>query len=1029
MKPDGQYEKNRGLQMLKKVTLVLSIFLLLPSASYGQYFGRNKVQYENFHFEKMTSDHFHVYFYPDEKEPVQDATNMLERWYRRQSEVMADTLVAKQPVILYANHPDFQQTNVISGLISQGTGGVTEGQQNRMVIPLTGVGRDNNHVLGHELVHAFQYDILKRRKGGLSAASQLPLWFIEGMAEYLSIGRSDPLTAMWMRDAVLNNDVPSIKKIASDQEYFPYRYGHALWAFITGNYDDSVIRPLLTEVSKNGWKKGVKKVLDTEPDSLSKRWQITIRDTYKSQLEDRTKPGSVGKEIISGEKGMNLSPVISPNGKYIALFSQQNLFSIDLYLADATTGEILDKLVSSNTDSHFDALRFINSAGTWSPDGKKFAFIVIQKGDDVIALLDVKSRKIERTIKLPDVGGITSLAWSPDGKKIVASATSGGISNLYLLNLDNNDEVKQLTNDKYAEIQPDWSPDGNTIAFASDRGSTTNFDTYTYSAMQLAFLDLHSGNISTVSLGENIKLINPQYASNGQDIYLISDPDGYSDIYRYSIPERKFYRVTKVATGISGLTELSPALSVARHSNQMVFTVFNKMNYDVLSLPLQANQGSNFAVASDEFQYHTALPPIEGDVNGLVTRYIDNATLGLPMQSKFPISNYNAKLRLVAMGQVGIGVTTSRFGAGIGGGVSMLFSDLLGNNLLGLSIQANGTFKDIGGEAMYVNRDHRYNWGVTVAHIPYRYTNASQGVITPVHAGSDSINALRQILYDQRIFENRISPMLEYPLSLNRRLEFSAGYTRISYSAHADTFYTDRLGQLIDIRSGSVPSRYLPDPINLFQATAAYVGDYSFSGYTSPVRGSRYRFEVEPTTGSYQFLGVLADYRKYFFVNPVTLAFRLMHYGRYFKDANKLTPLQLGYETWVRGYDPNTFSASECTGPNCPEFSRLLGSKVGIFNAELRLPLFGSEQFGLINFPYFPTTLVGFFDGGVAWNKSSNIVWKFERNTTDHVPVFSTGVAARINLFGYAVGQVYYVYPFQRPKQGAYFGFTIAPGW
>ncbi len=88
---------------------------------------------------------------------------MLERWDKRYTEVFGINPLKKQPVILYANEADFQQSNVVEGLISQATGGVTEGLRNRIIIPFTGINKDNNHVLGHELVHAFQYSIMRKQ--------------------------------------------------------------------------------------------------------------------------------------------------------------------------------------------------------------------------------------------------------------------------------------------------------------------------------------------------------------------------------------------------------------------------------------------------------------------------------------------------------------------------------------------------------------------------------------------------------------------------------------------------------------------------------------------------------------------------------------------------------------------------------------------------------------------------------------------------------------------------------------------------
>ena len=98
-------------------------------------------------------------------------------------------------------------------------------------------------------------------------------------------------------------------------------------------------------------------------------------------------------------------------------------------------------------------------------------------------------------------------------------------------------------------------------------------------------------------------------------------------------------------------------------------------------------------------------------------------------------------------------------------------------------------------------------------------------------------------------------------------------------------------------------------------------------------------------------------------------------------------------------------------------------------NFEFRIPLFGTDQFGLINFPILPTEISFFFDGGVAWTRNDTPELTFKTDSDKRIPVFSTGVAARINLFGYIIGQVYYAVPFQRPEVDGIWGFVIAPGW
>lgn len=280
----------------------------------------------------------------------------------------------------------------------------------------------------------------------------------------------------------------------------------------------------------------------------------------------------------------------------------------------------------------------------------------------------------------------------------------------------------------------------------------------------------------------------------------------------------------------------------------------------------------------------------------------------------------------------------------------------------------------------------------------------------------------------RRVFSDRLNGMPEYPLSKNRRFEFSAGYNRISYDTESRS-YISVGNQLVDIEEDDLSS---PSPLNLVKASTAYVGDYSFFGFTSPVNGSRYRFEIEPTVGSLQYITIMADYRKYFFIEPVTFAFRGLHYGRYLEDADneRLTPLQVGYRTLVRGYNLESFSSSDFAGSyNYSGYHRLTGSKIGVANFEIRIQLLGTKQFGLFNFPILPTEITFFGDAGVAWTKDEKPVLKLAEKSNKRIPVFSSGVAARFNILGYAVGQLYYAYPFQRPHAGWQFGFVLSPGW
>ena len=151
------------------VALVLSITAgLFSPAPVSAQFGRNKVQYEDFDFRVMKLPHWDLYFYPAEEESIQDVARMSERWYERFARTFQHEFETTKPLIIYADHPDFQQTNTLQGSISEGTGGVTESLKNRVIMPQTGSHRDTDHVLGHEIVHAFQYNIAQSRRGAVS---------------------------------------------------------------------------------------------------------------------------------------------------------------------------------------------------------------------------------------------------------------------------------------------------------------------------------------------------------------------------------------------------------------------------------------------------------------------------------------------------------------------------------------------------------------------------------------------------------------------------------------------------------------------------------------------------------------------------------------------------------------------------------------------------------------------------------------------------------------------------------------------
>ena len=1006
---------------------ILPLFLALAfsssAAAQGGYFGRNKVQYREFDFKVLKTDHFDIYYYPEEEEASRLASRMAERWYSRLSTLLNHELRGRQPLILYASGPHFRQTNAIEGELGEGTGGVTEAYKRRIVLPFAGPIEATDHVLGHELVHAFQYDITNTSaSSGSAGALALPLWFIEGMAEYLSIGPVDAHTAMWMREAARRERLPDVDHL-DNPRYFPYRYGQAFWAFIGGRYGDDVIGDMLRAGASRdgGYQRAIERVLAVKTKELSKEWHAALLDAYKPFAETTKLPGAIARAVIPTSKGseLNVSPELSPDGSKLMFFSERDLFSIDLFVADARTGKIIRKVTDTATDPHFESLQFLSSAGAWDHTGKQFAFPGISKGQPVLTIVDVDRGRTEREIRFKELDEILNPTWSPDGRFIAFSGLVGGFNDLFIYDLQAS-QLRRLTTDAFAELDPAWSPDGTRLAFATDR-FTTNIPAIAPGQLRIAVIDVASGNVQQVGGFENAKNISPQWSTDGRSLYFLSDRQGITNIYRKDIGSSDTTQLTNLLTGVSGITALSPALSVAR--GRVVFSAYENDGYAIYALESQEQLAGGPEVTLPR---NAAVLPPRRTGEGPVFAILQNEKVGLPppaAATSAPVDEYKPKLTLDFAGQPTIGVGADPFGTYAAGGVSFVFSDMLGNHTLMTGAQVTSRFDEFGGTLLYINRKHRWNWGALIDQTPYvaRGFDAGIGI---VDGQQTYIEREFRILQIDRSFTG----IMSYPFSRAQRVEVSGGLRQIGLKQDVtERLYSPFTGQQFSQETtdlGSMPT------LNLGESAAALVYDTSINGVASPIRGSRYRLELSQTAGSLTYTGLLTDFRTYYMpFRPYTLAFRGMYYGRYGRDSEdfRLPVLYLGYPGLVRGYDSGSFQAFECgVNPNgtCPSFDRLIGSKVAIANAELRFPLWGAFGGGNFYGP-LPIEMALFSDAGVAWDRTTRPGF----GAGDRQPVVSVGAAMRINVLGFAIAEIDYVRPLDRPGRGWLWQFNLRPGF
>jgi hypothetical protein len=355
--------------------------LLLGLASDGraQYFGRNKVQYDREDVRILATEHFDIYYSSQDAAAAQIAGRLSERWYGRLSAVLDHTLSGRQPVVVYGSHRRFEQTNVHSGFIDESMGGFTDSRKRRIVLPFAASLAETDHVLGHEIVHAFQRDILRRQGRSLS---MLPLWFSEGMAEQLSVGALDANTRMWLRDAERSHRVPTLAQL-DNPKYFPYRYGQALWSWLGSRYGSEVAARALRARSGSAIGR-LQQATGARKEELEAGWREFVAEVagHASSAE----PATTLRRLIGGgpdDGQLNVGPALSPDGRFLVFLSERDQHAVDVYLADAKSGRVRRRLLSTATDPHFDALQFIESAGAWDLQSRSFVLATVGDGHSI----------------------------------------------------------------------------------------------------------------------------------------------------------------------------------------------------------------------------------------------------------------------------------------------------------------------------------------------------------------------------------------------------------------------------------------------------------------------------------------------------------------------------------------------------------------------------------------------------------------------------------------------------------------------
>jgi hypothetical protein len=390
-------------------------------------------------------------------------------------------------------------------------------------------------------------------------------------------------------------------------------------------------------------------------------------------------------------------------------------------LADVRTRKILGKVASTAKDRQIDDFQYLESSGTWAPDSRRFAFVAYQDGRSVILIKDVFSRKTLRSIIPKNLFAIANPAWSPDGNFLVFTGLHAGQTDLYLYDL-NTDKLSNLTEDRYSEIQPNWSWDGKRIIFSTDQLSQERGPTKGKWTFNLAEFNFETYETELFDFLHGANNLNAGYTDEGQIVFL-SDRDGYRNIHRFNPDSGTLFRLTDLLTGVSGITMFAPAISVGGLGKKVVYTHYFQQKYRLYHIDRSAFASQ--MVASNDVDHSAAILPVDDpSTQDIVSENFqefesmpnipDSLILEKPYRAKF-------RLDYVAGGtSVGVG-TGSYYGTGsyMSGGVDLLFGDMLGYHQLYTGIYLNGEIYDFGAIVAYLNQKKRFPWGVSLSHIPY----------------------------------------------------------------------------------------------------------------------------------------------------------------------------------------------------------------------------------------------------------------------------------------------------------------------
>ncbi len=1006
--------------MKARILLTFILSVIIAGTGFAQYFsyGKNRVQYDDFDWRYIQSKHFDVYYYSTQNYELAEFTAMsIESAYKQIKEDFDHELTDRISVIIYDSHNDFSQTNVVTLPTSaEGIGGVTDKFKNRITLPFDGEYNDFRRTIHHELVHAIFNDMFYG--GTITSIIQnniqlvFPLWFEEGLAEYSALGW-DTNTDMYVRDAVINNYLPSLQYLSG---YYAYRGGQSFWNYIAEVYGREKIGEILQRIkTSRNVAYGLSTATGMNMQELSKSWMEYLKKRYYPEVAEREKSDNIATLLTKrGSSGTyNTSPAISPQGDKIAMITNGRGF-FDVTVISSINGQKLKTLIKGEDNPDFEELNILNPNLTWSPDGTKIAMAAKTRGQDDLAIIEYSTGEVTK-IKFPEIDAIGSVSWSPDGSKLAFDANIGPYQDIFIYDIQSK-ELSNITQDFYTDQQPAWGPDSKSIYFVSDRSDRTELRKYSinhslfygegFYQTDIYKLELDSKHASRITQTLEWNEIQPSVTQTGRLLF-ISDENGIQNIYEMDLESRTSNPLTDLQAGIF-------QISVSVDGSRLAFNAINEGYLDIFLLKSPLNRAKQEALKLNYWAERRAKETKEQRVPALAyanSIFQDGVTSIEKVDKKekeekkalqpvvenpnenIDFRNYvfaddviqdtTLVLRDIEIFNVGKNITEDgryipksyrlKFDVDIAYSPSLvastygsyaltqfILSDLLGDHQLAMGTNFVFDLKESDYSFQYGNLKRRTNFFISYFHTSRKFQNFSGDL-------------LRYRTYG-------LGLTAQYPFNKFRRLDFNLNYINV------DLDYNNVFGVINNTgNSGS----FVDDPSensNFAYPEIIFTEDRTKPGFITPRGGVRYSIGLSgsPAIGSTapEFISVLGDFRKYFDLGyQYTFALRYSGGASIGKDAqNYFMGGKLG---WInQRYSDNSLpldriSDNFFTVPALPlrgyELNEINGTNFSLVNAEFRFPLFAALVPGAVPIlPLYNVTGLAFLDVGTAWGTDIN---------------------------------------------------------